>query len=144
MNKKISSVIFGGTLGIIIFYIASFILGFTAAIPIPIDLVKSFKSNSVLWPFLFLWDTLVVQFVGVGILVAIANYFIVKKSVVLWRHFTVSFIVVEIIFAYSSMSALFSAPILPRNVFFLYLPHFVVVVSCAYIAAYIGSKHKKV
>lgn len=104
--------------GLISAFLGVFFTGYSAAIAIPVGLVDFFTG----WR-MFLWDTLVVQLLGYGITI-LALTFVVTMLLKLnpWITAALTVIVCE--------SALAIA--YPTS-FSLYMPHIIVVVTCAFV-----------
>jgi uncharacterized oligopeptide transporter (OPT) family protein len=78
VNLKSKSLIVGFGLGSIIYHIAGFFIGYTAAIALPGSIYSWSKETSAHVPVNFLWDLFVVQLLGVGILAAISTYLLLR------------------------------------------------------------------
>lgn len=145
MNIKVKSVLAGAVLGAIVFYVAAyFILGYTAAIVLPGSIADWAKENSMRFPVLFLWDLLVVQLLGIGVLSAIAVYLFLRMTSLHWLYVAIGFVVADMIPLYTY---LLSPPVLENLSaanFIWFAPHFIVVFLCVFIAARLASKHQKV
>lgn len=145
MNIKVKSLFAGAVSGAIVFHIAAFfILGYTAAIVLPGSIADWAKENSMRFPVLLLWDLLVVQLLGIGILAAIASYLVVKVTRFQWFSVAVGFVVADIVLSYIYL--LFIDPLQYFSVthFVSSLPHFIVIFLCVFIAAKLAGKNQKV
>ena len=144
VNIKFKSLIVGAILGAIVFQIAIYFIGYTAAIALPSSLSNWAAERSATIPVIFVWDLLVVQLLGVGILAALSTYVLLKLSYLKWLYVAIGFVTAETI---SSYSWLFSSSLhehFSKNSYLLFTPHFIVVCLCVFIAASLGSKSQKV
>ena len=143
MNAKLSSIFIGAILGVIVFLLATNLIGYTAAIVLPSSISTWATEHSVIAPVLFVWDILIIQLLGIGILVALSNYTLLKLSSLNWLYAAIGFVVAETAFSYSW---LFSSSF-PENLsnfsYIQFTPHFIVVTFCAFFAANFGAKNKK-
>ncbi len=141
MSTKIKSIFAGAVLGSVIYHIAAFfILGHTAAIVLPGSISNWAAENSVRFPVIFMWELLVVQLLGIGILSALVIYLISKSTLFDWLYLAIGFVVVDIILSIESMLTLSTLEYASVDNFIGLLPHFIVVFLCVFIAARLGSK----
>lgn len=120
--KQVISVVLAGFVSA---FLGVLFTGYTAAITIPNGLVDFFTG----WR-MFLWDALVVQFLGYGITVLLLT-FLVTKLIKLnpWLTAAGVVIVCEATLAVAYPSA-----------FFLHMPQIIVVASCAFLGAHCSRK----
>ncbi len=144
MNIKFKSLIIGAALGVIVFQIAIYFIGYTVAIALPSSLSNWAAEHSATTLVIFVWDLLAVQFLGVGVLAALSTYVLLKHSHLKWLYAAIGFVTAETISSYSWL--FYSTPHqhFSKNSYPLFTPHFIVVCLCVFIAASFGSKSKKV
>jgi len=141
MNIKIKSILIGAVLGAVIYHIAIFfILGYTAAIVLPGSIANWAAENSVRFPLMFMWELLVVQLLGIGFLSALATYLISRAASFDWLYFAIGFLTADIILSLASILTLSTLEYVSVDNFIGWLPHFIVVFLCVFIAANLGSK----
>lgn len=144
MNIKAKSVLAGAVLGAIVFYVAAyFILGYTAAIVLPGSIANWARENSANFLVLFVWDLLVVQLLGVGILSAIATYLLLRITFLKWLYVAIGFVAADIVLSYAFLLSLPTLEYLSATNFIWFFPHFIVVFLCVFIAARFGGKHQQ-
>lgn len=145
MNAKVKSLLAGAVLGAIVFYIAAyFILGHTAAIVLPGSIADWAKENSANFPVLFVWELLVVQLLGIGILSAIAAYLLLRITSLKWLYVAIGFVAADLILSPAYLLSLPTLEYLSVTHFIWFAPHFIVVLLCVFIAASLGGKHQSV
>lgn len=145
MNIKIKSILAGAVLGAIVFYVAVyFILGYTAAIVLPGSIADWAKENSANFPLLFVWELLVVQLLGVGILSAIATYLLLRVTSLKWQYVVIGFVAADLILSHAFLLTLPTLEYLSATNFIWYLPHFIVVFLCVFVAARLSRKHQAI
>lgn len=145
MNAKVKSLLAGAVLGAIVFYIAAyFILGHTAAIVLPGSIADWAKENSANFPVLFVWELLVVQLLGIGILSAIAAYLLLRITSLKWLYVAIGFVAADLILSPAYLLSLPTLEYLSVTHFIWFAPHFIVVFLCVFIAASLGGKHQSV
>lgn len=145
MNIKVKSILAGAVLGAIVFYIAAyFILGYTAAIVLPGSIADWAKENSANFPVLFVWELLVVQLLGIGILSAIAAYLLLRITSLKWLYVAIGFVAADLILSPAYLLSLPTLEYLSVTHFIWFTPHFIVVFLCVFIAASLGGKHQSV
>ncbi len=116
MKQVISAVL----VGLVSALFGAFLTGYSAAITIPGGLVEFFTG----WR-MFLWDILVVQFLGYGITILLLTFLVtILLKLNPWITAALAIIVCEAALAIAYPSS-----------FSLYIPHIVVVVSCAFLGA---------
>lgn len=141
MNTKIKSIFAGAVLGTVVYHIAAFfILGHTAAIVLPGSIANWAAENSVRFPVIFMWELLVVQLLGVGILSALAIYLISRTKSFDWLYLAIGFVAADVIISLASLLALPTLKYVSVANFIGWSPHFIVVFLCVFIAARFGSK----
>jgi hypothetical protein len=145
MNAEVKSIFAGAVLGAIVFYIAAyFILGHTAAIVLPGSIADWAKENSANFPVLFVWELLVVQLLGIGILSAIAAYLLLRITSLKWLYVAIGFVAADLILSPAYLLSLPTLEYLSVTHFIWFAPHFIVVFLCVFIAASLGGKHQSV
>lgn len=145
MNAKVKSLLAGAALGAIVFYVAAyFILGHTAAIVLPGSIADWAKENSANFPVLFVWELLVVQLLGIGILSAIAAYLLLRITSLKWLYVAIGFVAADLILSPAYLLSLPTLEYLSVTHFIWFAPHFIVVFLCVFIAASLGGKHQSV
>ncbi|HCS66651.1 MAG TPA: hypothetical protein DIW64_22750 [Cellvibrio sp.] len=141
MNIKIKSILAGAVLGAVIYHVAAFfILGYTAAIVLPGSIANWAAENSARFPVMFMWDLLVVQLLGIGILSALATYLMSRTKSFDWLYLAIGFLSADIILSLASLLALPSLKYVSVADFIGWSPHFIVVFLCVFISARLGSK----
>lgn len=145
MNAKVKSLLAGAALGAVVFYVAAyFILGYTAAIVLPGSIADWAKENSANFPVLFVWELLVVQLLGIGILSAIAVYLLLRITSLKWLQVAIGFVVIDLILSHVFLFSLPTLENLSATNFIWFTPHFIVVFLCVFIAASLGGQHQSV
>lgn len=144
MNIKFKSVIVGTILGAIVFQIAIYFIGYTSAITLPSSIAGWAAKNSATMHVIFVWDLLVVQLLGIGILAALSTYTLLKLSYLKWLYVAIGFVTAETISSYSWLLSPTLHEHFSKNSYLLFTPHFIVVCLCVFIAASLGSKSQKV
>lgn len=143
MNKRLRSLIVGAVSGAIVFQIAVYFLGYTAAITVPASIADWAVDRSVSLPLLFVWELFVVQFLGIGVLAAVVSYVLLTFSRFEWFYLATGFVIAEAIFAYSWLfSSLLDDQVFNNN-YLWFMPHFIVVCLCIFVAAGLGSKKQR-
>jgi len=121
MKQMVSAVL----VGLVSAFLGVLFTGYSAAIAIPYGLVGFFTG----WRML-LWDTLVVQLLGYGITILLLT-FLVTRLLKLNPWITAAGVVIvcegALAVAYPS-------------IFFLHMPHIIVVVSCSFLGAYTSQR----
>ena len=140
MNIKLKSLILGSLLGIIIFNVAVYSIGFTAAITLSPSIANWATDNSVVIPMLFVWDLLIVQLLGIGILAALATYLLLKIIPLTRSYMAAGFVIAETIVSYAWLFNPVYHQHLSQNSYILFFPHFIVVCVCVFIAARLAGK----
>lgn len=145
MNIKVKSILAGAVLGAIVFYVAAyFTLGHTAAIVLPGSIADWAKENSANFPVLFVWELLVVQLLGIGVLSAITVYLLLRVSSLKWLYVAIGFVAADLILSHVFLFSLSTLENLSATNFIWFAPHFIVVFLCVFIAASLGGKHQSV
>src|SRR5690606_6056258 len=144
MNLKIKSLIVGFGLGAIIYHIAAFFIGYTAAITLPSSIYNWARENSANMPVIFVWDLFVVQLLGVGILAAISTYLVLRLTSLKWLYVAVGFIASDIILSFAYLLSLPTLQYFSAFNLIMFLPHFIVVFICVFYAANNGSKKQEI
>nr|WP_315482809.1 hypothetical protein [uncultured Undibacterium sp.] len=140
MSIKLKSMVLGSGLAIFVFQVAIHLLGYTAAIAIPAPISHWAAENSTQIFVLFLWDLLVVQFLGIGILAALAILFLLRLAPLSWLYVGLSFIITETLIANLDLWALSSSQFLSITNLLTLTPHFIAVSMCVLAAAKFGGK----
>lgn len=144
MNIKLLSLIVGAISGVVVCQIAVYFLGYTAAITLPASIADWAADRSASFLVFFVWDLFVVQFLGIGLLAAVVSYVLLTFSRFKWFYLATGFVVAETIFAYSwLLSSLLDDQALKNN-YLLFMPHFIVVCLCVFVAAGLGGKKQRV
>src|SRR5690625_3852348 len=121
MKQVVSAVL----AGLVAAFLGVLFTGYSSAIAIPNGLVGFFTG----WR-MFLWDALVVQFLGYGVTILLLTFFVTKLlKLNPWITATGVIFVCEAALAVAYPS-----------IFFLHVPHIIVVVFCAFVGAY-ASQH---
>jgi len=141
---KFKSLIVGAILGAIVFQIAIYFIGYTSAITLPSSIASWATKNSATMLVIFVWDLLVVQLLGIGILATLSTYALLKLSSFKWLYVAIGFVTAETISSYSWLLTPSFHEHFSKNSYSLFIPHFIVVCLCVFIAASFGSKNKKV
>ncbi|MGN0921728.1 MAG: hypothetical protein ACI4NJ_08425 [Cellvibrio sp.] len=144
MNLKSKSLIVGFGLGAIIYHIAWFFIGYTAAITLPGPIYNWAKENSAHAPVIFVWDLFVVQLFGIGILAGISTYLVLRLTSLKWLYVAAGFLVSDIILSFAYLLTLPTLEYFSEFNLVMFLPHFIVVSICVFYAANVGSKYQKV
>lgn len=143
-SAKIKSLLSGAVLGAVVFYIAGFfILGHTAAIVLPDSIAHWAAESSVRFPVMFIWELIVVQLLGVGILSALASYLITRVTSFDWLYLAIGFVIADLILSIVSLLVLPTLKYVSIANFSGWSPHFIVVFLCVFIAARLGSKTQR-
>jgi hypothetical protein len=143
MSINIKSILAGAVLGAVVYHIAAFfVLGHTAAIALPESIATWATENSARFPVIFMWDFLVVQLLGVGILSAISTYVILRAASFDWLCLAIGFLTADIILSLASILTLPKLEYVSVDNFIGWLPHFIVVFLCVFIAARLGRKKR--
>ncbi len=142
MVLNIKSVLAGAILGVAVFMVATYAIGFTAAIAMPKGLAEWALQNSLAALVLFLWDLVIVNLFGIGLLSFAAVFILVKFSSLNWKWIAAGFVIAETLVAYAELFLLSIRSPTPVGNLFLMLPHFLVVVICVFAAARLATKWK--
>lgn len=142
MNIKFKSIVAGAALGTIVFQIAIYFIGYTAAIVLPSSISNWAAEHSAITPVIFVWDLLVVQLLGIGVLAAVSTYTLLKLSSLKGIYVVLGFVAAETISSYSWLFLPSLHNRLSANSYILFTPHFIVVCFCVFIASSLGSKNK--
>lgn len=135
MNLKLKSVILGSGLAWIVFQVAIHLLGYLSAVALPISIAEWAVQNSAQIFVLFVWDLLVVQLFGIGLLTAFAIYLLLRYTSLSWLYVGGAFIVTETIISnYASWTSLSWQFFSTTNLIML-APHLIVISVCALTAA---------
>ncbi|GGY73802.1 hypothetical protein GCM10011613_18850 [Cellvibrio zantedeschiae] len=143
MNTKLSSIFIGAILGGIVFLLAINLIGYTAAIVLPSSISTWAKEHSVTAIVLFVWDMLIIQLLGIGILAALSTYILLKISSFNWLYVAIGFVLTETTFSYSWLFSSSFPENLPSFSYIQFTPHFIVVSFCVFLAASFGAKSQK-
>ena len=142
MSIKLKSMVLGSGLAMIVYQIAIQLLGYTAAIAIPAPIAHWAIENSAQIFLLFVWDLLVVQFLGIGILAALAVFFVLRLAPLNWLYVGLSFIITETLIANLDLWTLSSSQFLSITNLLTLTPHFIAVSMCVLAAAKFGGKNQ--
>ncbi len=142
MNAKLKSMVLGSGLAIFVFQVAIHLLGYTAAIAIPAPISDWAAENSTQIFVLFLWDLLVVQLLGIGILTAFTVFLLLRLAPFNWLYVGVSFVLTETVVANLDLWGLSSSQFFSSASLLTFAPHFIVVSTCVFIAAKFGGKNQ--
>lgn len=143
MNIKVKSALAGAVLGAIVVYVAAYsILGYTAAIVLPGSIADWAKENSANFPVLFVWELLVVQLLGIGILSVITVYLLLRITSLKWLYVAIGFVAADIVLSHAFLLSLPTLEYLSVANFIWFLPHFIVVFLCVFIAARWGGRSR--
>ena len=143
MNTKLSSIFIGAILGGINFLLAINLIGYTAAIVLPSSISTWATEHSLIALVLFVWDILIIQLLGVGILAALSTYTLLKLSSLNWLYVAIGFVMVETAFSYSWLFSSYFPENLSKFSHIQFTPHFIVVSFCVFFAASFGAKNQK-
>lgn len=140
MAFNIKSFLAGAILGVAVFMAATYSIGFTAAIAMPKGLVEWALQNSLAALIIFLWDLIIVNLLGIGLLSFAAVFLLVKFSSLNWKWVAAGFVIAETLVAYTELFLLsIRSPVSVGNLF-LMLPHFFIIVICVFLAARLAVK----
>lgn len=135
--------IFGSGLALIVFQIGIHLIGYFSAVALPVSIVDWAVENSAQIFVLFVWDLLVVQLFGIGLLTALAIYLLLRYMTLSWLYLGGAFIVTETIISnYASWTSSSWQFFSTTNLIML-APHLIVVIVCALTVAR-WSKEKQV
>ncbi|AQQ68257.1 hypothetical protein Mag101_11855 [Microbulbifer agarilyticus] len=121
------NVVIGLAIGIAIAYLGVYFTGFSAAIAVPQEVAEVLSGKSFL-----IWEIAVTQFLGYGVIAFLLVYFSIKiLRLNPW---------VTAIAALISCEALLFVTYTSQ--YTIYVPHFVVLVGCGALAAFMASRKK--
>jgi hypothetical protein len=141
MDIKIKSLFVGAAAGAIVAWISIYFLGYLAAITYPNGLFVWAGTHSALGIFTFAIRC-VELLCGIGILAALASYFLAKKLKDAWLYLACAFLVTQTLIAYFFVPYLSGRIFYSASYFLQYLPHLIIVSLCVFIPAYRGGNQK--
>lgn len=130
------NLVLGALIGLVTAFIGTKVIGYTSAIAAPHQVFQILGATIGL----FVWDTLIVQMLGFGILAFILSYCGVKFFDLGWLP-TILFAFATTQIALFFLNGTVSHLYLPLN---LVLPHLMVLILAFTIGGYIGSKEKDI
>ncbi|AQQ67048.1 hypothetical protein Mag101_04880 [Microbulbifer agarilyticus] len=121
------SLVIGLAIGIAIAYLGVYFTGFSAAIAVPQELTKVLSGKIFL-----IWEIAVTQFLGYGVIAFLLVFFSIKiLQLSPW--------VTAIASLFSCEALLFATY---TSQYTIYFPHFIVLVGCGTLAAFMASRKK--
>lgn len=135
MNLKLKSMIFGSGMALIVFQIGIHLLGYLSAVALPASIGDWAIENSAQIFVLFVWDLLVVQLFGIGLLTALAIYLLLRYMTLSWLYVGGAFIVTETIISNYASWTSSSWQLFSTTNLIMLAPHLIVVSVCALTAA---------
>ncbi|WP_078082618.1 hypothetical protein [Microbulbifer mangrovi] len=119
------SVVVGVVVGIAVAYLGVYFTGFSAAIAVPKEVSDLLSPNTLL-----VWDIAVTQFLGYGVIAFLLVFFSIKLlRLNAWMTALIAIVSCEVVLfaTYSSQ-------------YMIYVPHFVVLIGCGALAAFMARR----
>jgi len=122
----VKATLLGILAGVVLAYVGAYLTGYTAAMALP-----SFIANDTSGILIYLWEMAVTQFLGFGL----AAFVLVYLTIRLVRLSTWVFLIVVFIVCELSLS------LMPSSYFDFYMPHYIVVIACLFLGAFLASRN---
>ncbi|BAO45292.1 hypothetical protein [Thiolapillus brandeum] len=139
MNQTLNAFI-SMAAGSMVALISSWLLGYTAAIPMPTAWLDWFNGSLGGYAGLVAWEMLVVQFPGVGLLAACIAFLVVRYVALPWWQACLFIIAGEL----GTVFLLSPQIISLGGLLLLQHAHETVLIICVLIAGYVSARHKAV
>lgn len=127
---NLKTIITAMVVGVMLINIGVFLTGYTAAISAPMWLFEFLPGLAAL----LIWDSIVVQFLGFGIAAILLSYFANWIFALSWKLFVV------VVFVVVQVPLLNQMDFQYENSLLIWLPHWVVLVTCLFCGSRAGAK----